>query len=515
MAEAMAEEKPKDKSRGNRRKDKKDKTSQVIKVMSRSSDYSWLPPDSRSPIQIVMRHLPPTMTETEFLDQVGPLPENDSYYYCQADWSLGHEATCRAYIDMSLKDITDVLQFRDRFDGYVFVDNKGVEYMAIVEYAPFQCFLKNKSRNDDSKVNSIESESHYQEFVQRLADEREEASRVGDVKLDFSFDRRADEKVKSTPLLQYLANKKEKRREEARKRNEEKRKQREEQKQVRLAEQLDPNKPKEVGGGGDNKKPAGNNAKKDVKDPPPSAAQGNDAAKTSRSKRRTERDQRRREEHELRKLAKRDKKKDEGPPKQEKSKQSGGKQNRNSKPIDLSRADKDIVILKKENKPEAKDFSELPSTSKAAAEARERTRTENSEIPEAVKTFIKAASGQKDKEAGGEPRAAATSHDTAAEEAIKAAQFRASEERRIRNKDRPSIAIYQPKVRVRIGSDDLPQGTGGKDGSDGEASVVEEKTSKKNKRSNRRNKSKPKEVKECQHEDRRVSKSSESSNSVK
>ncbi|XP_016953549.1 regulator of nonsense transcripts 3B [Drosophila biarmipes] len=496
MAEAMAEEKPKDRPRANRRKDKKDKTSQVVKI--------------------VMRHLPPTMTETEFLDQVGPLPENDSYYYCQADWSLGQEATCRAYIDMSMKDISDVLQFRDRFDGYVFVDNKGVEYMAIVEYAPFQCFLKNKARNDDSKVNTIESESHYQEFIQRLADEREEASRMGDVKIDFTFDRRADEKVKSTPLLQYLANKKEKRREEARKRNEEKRKQREEQKLVRLAEQSDASKAKEAGGGGgDSKKPAGNNAKKDGKDPPPATAQGNEAAKTSRSKRRTERDQRRREEHELRKLAKRDKKKEEVPSKQDKAKPSGGKQNRNPKPTDLTKADKDIVILKKENMPEANDFAEMPSTSKAAAEFREKTRTDNNQISEAVKTFVQAAGGQKDKEAGREPQEIATFQDTTAEEAIKAAQFRASEERRIRNKDRPSIAIYQPKARVRIGSDDLPQSTGGKDGSDGEASIVEEKTAKKNKRSNRRNKSKPKDVKETQLEDRRVSKSSESGNSVK
>ncbi|XP_037713515.1 regulator of nonsense transcripts 3B [Drosophila subpulchrella] len=495
MAEAMAEEKPKDRPRANRRKDKKDKTSQVVKI--------------------VMRHLPPTMTETDFLDQVGPLPENDSYYYCQADWSLGQEATCRAYIDMSMKDISDVLQFRDRFDGYVFVDNKGVEYMAIVEYAPFQCFLKNKSRNDDSKVNTIESESHYQEFIQRLADEREEASRMGEVKIDFSFDRRADEKVKSTPLLQYLANKKEKRREEARKRNEEKRKQREEQKLVRLAEQSDASKTKEAGGGGgDCKKPAGNNAKNDGKDPPPAAAQGNEAAKTSRSKRRTERDQRRREEHELRKLAKRDKKKEEVPIKQEKGGKpsGGGKQNRNSKPMDPARPDKDFVILKKENKPEAKDFDEMPSTSRAAAELREKARTEQSEIPEAVKSFIQAAGGHRKKEASRGPQEAATFRDTAAEEAIKAAQFRASEERRIRNKDRPSIAIYQPKARARIGSDDMPQG---KDCSDGEASVVEEKTVKKNKRSNRRNKSKPKEVKESQLEDRRVSKSSESSNSVK
>ncbi|XP_052838151.1 regulator of nonsense transcripts 3B [Drosophila gunungcola] len=492
MSETMAEEKPKDKSRGNRRKDKKDKTNQVIKI--------------------VMRHLPPTMTEADFLDQVGPLPENDTYYYCPADWSLGQEATCRAYIDMSMKDIADVLQFRDRFDGYVFVDTKGVEYVAIVEYAPFQCFLKNKARNDDSKVNTIESEPHYQEFIQRLADEREEASRMGDVKIDFCFDRRADEKVKSTPLLQYLANKKEKRREEARKRNEEKRKQREEQKQVRLAEQSDATKSKEsAGAGGDTKKPAGNNAnaKKDGKETPASAAQGNDAAKTSRSKRRTERDQRRREEHEKRKLAQRDKKKPEGQSqgKPEQDKPSGGKQNqKNTK----SKADKDIVILKKENKPpEAKDSAQLPTTSRAAEDCQGKTTTENSEVTEAVKKFIQAAGGgAKDK------GTSAKAQDTAAEEAIKAARFRDSEERRIRNKDRPSIAIYQPKARNRIGSDDLPQGTG-KDCSDGEASVVEEKSAKKNKRSNRRNKSKPQEVKEeNQDEARRVSKSSESSNSA-
>ncbi|XP_016974019.1 regulator of nonsense transcripts 3A [Drosophila rhopaloa] len=495
MSETMAEEKPKDKSRGNRRKDKKDKTTQIIKI--------------------VMRHLPPTMTEKDFLDQVGPLPENDSYYYCPADWSLGQEATCRAYIDMSLKDIADVLQFRDRFDGYVFVDTKGVEYVAIVEYAPFQCFLKNKARNDDSKVNTIESESHYQEFIQRLADEREEASRMSDVKIDFSFDRRADEKVKSTPLLQYLANKKEKRREEARKRNEEKRKQREEQKQVRLAEQSDATKSKETGGaGGDNKKPAGNNAKRDGKDNAASAAQGNEAAKTSRSKRRTERDQRRREEHEQRKLAQRDKKKPEGQTKTEKDKPSGGKQNKNTKSKDFSKADKDIVILKKDSKPEANDSAELPTTSKAALaeDFKEKTKAENSEVPEAVKKFIHCAGGgQKDRETLAEAQGAVTFQETTAEEAIKAARFRDSEERRIRNKDRPSIAIYQPKARIRIGSDDLPQGTG-KDGSDGEASIVEEKSAKKSKRSNRRNKSKPKEVKERQEEARRVSKSSESSN---
>jgi len=48
MAEAMAEEKPKDRPRANRRKDKKDKTSQVVKVMHRSSDYSESPLNFRT-----------------------------------------------------------------------------------------------------------------------------------------------------------------------------------------------------------------------------------------------------------------------------------------------------------------------------------------------------------------------------------------------------------------------------------------------------------------------------------
>ncbi|XP_033151791.1 regulator of nonsense transcripts 3A [Drosophila mauritiana] len=488
MAETLAEEKPKEKSRASRRKDKKDKTNQVVKI--------------------VMRHLPPTMTEAQFLDQVGPLPENDSYYYCKADWSLGQEATCRAYIDMSSKDIDEVLQFRDRFDGYVFVDHKGVEYMAIVEYAPFQCFLKNKARNDDSKVNTIESESHYQEFIKRLAQEREEASRVGDVKIDFNFERRTEENVKSTPLLQYLANKKEKRREEARKRNEEKRKHREEQKLLRLAAQSDASKLKEAeggGGGGDTKQPA----KKDGKDPQSSGSQANDA-KASRSKRRTERDQRRREEHEQRKLVKRENKKDEGQgkqDKQDKGRPSSGKQNKISKSMD-------IVILKKANKPESNESLVVPSTSKAAEASKENPGPENTETPEAVKVFTPASrGGRKEKRSSVDKQPAGSAHETA-EEAIKAAQFRASEERRIRNKDRPSIAIYQPKARIRA-SDELPQGAGGKDGSDGEPSVVEEKTSKRNKRPNRRNKPKPKDVKECELETRRFSKSSESSTSVK
>ncbi|XP_017090285.2 regulator of nonsense transcripts 3B [Drosophila bipectinata] len=495
MSDVVAEEKPKgsnpDKPKTSRRRDKKDKANQIIKI--------------------VVRHLPPTMTETEFLEQVGPLPDNEYYYFCPADWSLGQEATCRAYIDMSLKDISDVLQFRDRFDGYVFLDNKGSEYMAIVEYAPFQSFLKNKARNDDAKVNTIESEPHYQEFIQRLADEREEASRLGDVKIDFNFERRLDENCKSTPLLQYLANKKEKRREEARKRNEEKRKQREEQKQLRQGEQGEASKSKEVketGAGGDNKK----SVKKETKDPQ-TPAQGAETGKASRSKRRTERDQRRREEHELRKQAReRDfkDKKDKKPDRQdkpEKEKGPNGKQGK-KQPKDLSKTDKDIVILKKEAKP---DTTDLPSTSK---ESTVEQSTENSEVADSVKKFIQAAGSIADKEETPVAQEPTGNSKKVKEDPAKSNNFRSSEERRIRNKDRPARAIYQPKARLQTGSDESRQNAT-KDASEGEGDGPDERTYKKNRRAGRRHKQKPQENKESQADDgRRLSKSSESSHSA-
>ncbi|EDW61154.1 regulator of nonsense transcripts 3B [Drosophila virilis] len=478
-----------EKQRVNKRRDKKDKSNQSIKI--------------------VVRHLPPTMTEKEFLEQVDPLPENDSYYYCPADWSLGQEATCRAYIDMSLKDIAEVLQFRDRFDGYVFVDSKGAEYVAIVEYAPFQCFLKNKARSHDNKVNTIEKEPHFQEFLQKLAEEREEATRLGDIKIDFTFENRGDEKVKSTPLLQYLANKKEKRREEARKRNEEKRKHREEQKLLRSTEQPENIKVKDSGN--ENKKSLNSNAKKGFNK---EGQLPEDTAKNARSKRRTERDQRRREEHEQRKLMRdrenRDKKKNDRHDK-----------DMNQKPSKHSNSKKDIVILKKKstadtNSPDPNTCaassvdvsSEIPAKTDKSNEPAEKC-LNSKEIGKSVPALSEVNSPLTSEEIG------------MPQDACKASNSRAAEERRIRNKDRPSIAIYQPKVRINLRSEDNSP-SGCKDparvteppllASEGDSFVTDE--TPKNKRFGRRNKHKLQDTKDNFEHARRESKSSESSTSA-
>lgn len=134
-------------------------------------------------MQVVIRRLPPTMTEEEFAKQIDPIPDHDYFYFVPADWSLGVNATCRAYINFCNHD--DIFIFRDKFDGYVFVDNKGSEYPAIVEFAPFQGLPKGKSRKKDLKSNTIETEPHFLAFLESLKDE--EAEGKNELKMEYSF----------------------------------------------------------------------------------------------------------------------------------------------------------------------------------------------------------------------------------------------------------------------------------------------------------------------------------------
>lgn len=134
-------------------------------------------------LQVTIRRLPPTMTEEDFAKQIEPIPEHDYFYYVPADWSLGQHATCRAYINFRHQN--DIFIFKDKFDGYVFVDTKGIEFPAIVEFAPFQGLPKGKSRKKDNKANTIETEAHYLSFIESLKEDENENK--GEMKMEYSF----------------------------------------------------------------------------------------------------------------------------------------------------------------------------------------------------------------------------------------------------------------------------------------------------------------------------------------
>ncbi|XP_045605200.2 regulator of nonsense transcripts 3B isoform X1 [Procambarus clarkii] len=123
---------------------------------------------SNSPLtKVVVRRLPPNMTEEEFREAVSPLPEHDYFTFCPTDGSLGPNAYTRAYINF--KNVDDVYIFRDKFDGYVFVDQKGNENPAMVEFAPFQKIPKRTSgKKRDARCGTIDQDPDFLTFLESI-----------------------------------------------------------------------------------------------------------------------------------------------------------------------------------------------------------------------------------------------------------------------------------------------------------------------------------------------------------
>lgn len=49
--------------------------------------------------KVVIRRLPPNLNEAMFIEIISPLPDVVDIYFITADFSLGAEATSRAYIE--------------------------------------------------------------------------------------------------------------------------------------------------------------------------------------------------------------------------------------------------------------------------------------------------------------------------------------------------------------------------------------------------------------------------------
>ena len=125
------------------------------------------------------------MTQEQFLEQVSPLPEHDYLYFVKADMSMGQYAFSRAYINFVEQH--DIFMFREKFDNYVFVDSKGTEYPAVVEFAPFQRLPKKKiGKKKDLKCGTIESDPYYVSFLESLKNQEAE-SNVSQPKTEYSY----------------------------------------------------------------------------------------------------------------------------------------------------------------------------------------------------------------------------------------------------------------------------------------------------------------------------------------
>ncbi|XP_032959904.1 regulator of nonsense transcripts 3A-like [Rhinolophus ferrumequinum] len=127
---------------------------------------------------VVIRHLPPSLTKEQLEEQLHPLPAHDYFEFFTADLSLYPHLYSRAYINF--RNLEDIFLFRDNFDEYIFIDNKvwviGLEYLELVELAPFQKIAKRKLKKKDAKTGSIEDDVEYKKFLETYCVEEEKTS---------------------------------------------------------------------------------------------------------------------------------------------------------------------------------------------------------------------------------------------------------------------------------------------------------------------------------------------------
>ncbi|EHB07949.1 Regulator of nonsense transcripts 3B [Heterocephalus glaber] len=132
--------------------------------------------------KVVIRRLPSTLTREQLQEHLQPMPEHDYFEFFPNDTSLYPHMYARAYINF--KNQEDIILFRDRFDGYVFLDNKGQEYAAMVEFAPFQKAAKKKTKKRDTKVGTIGDDPEYRKFLESYATDKEKMTSTPETLLE-------------------------------------------------------------------------------------------------------------------------------------------------------------------------------------------------------------------------------------------------------------------------------------------------------------------------------------------
>ncbi|GAB67783.1 mRNA decay protein, partial [Plasmodium cynomolgi strain B] len=112
--------------------------------------------------KIIIRHLPPTLSEDNFFDS---FPSNlkdelDYYYYvngCVPKNAGGDITHSRMYL--SFKDDLKTKEFIKTQHGKFFYDSNGGKFKAMVSFAPYQTII-HKNKSDDMN-NTLESDAYF------------------------------------------------------------------------------------------------------------------------------------------------------------------------------------------------------------------------------------------------------------------------------------------------------------------------------------------------------------------
>ncbi|XP_074264144.1 regulator of nonsense transcripts UPF3-like isoform X2 [Silene latifolia] len=150
--------------------------------------------------KVVIRHLPPTLSLSSFFDQI------DARFSSRYNWSSFSPGKssyknlkfARAYINFNKPE--DVFEFSEFFGGHVFVNEKGTQYKAIVEYAPSQKVPKPIGKKD-GREGTIHKDPEYLEFLERVSKPAENLPSA-----DIQLERREAERagVQEAPIITPL-----------------------------------------------------------------------------------------------------------------------------------------------------------------------------------------------------------------------------------------------------------------------------------------------------------------------
>ncbi|KAG9306901.1 hypothetical protein G9A89_002570 [Geosiphon pyriformis] len=121
--------------------------------------------------KVIVRRLPPNVPEEKFLESVKPWANElttDWYVFYPGRVSKSKNKEnifSRAYFHFKTSE--NVLEFHRGYDNHLFIDSKGVETRAIVEFATFQKLPKDHKKVDP-RQGTIDSDLDYLAFVESL-----------------------------------------------------------------------------------------------------------------------------------------------------------------------------------------------------------------------------------------------------------------------------------------------------------------------------------------------------------
>ncbi|CAN6275748.1 unnamed protein product [Urochloa humidicola] len=118
--------------------------------------------------KVVLRRLPPAIAQQAVVDQV------DARFAGRYDWacfrpgnaSQKNHRYSRLYLNFKRPE--DVVEFAEVFNGHVFVNEKGAQFKALVEYAPSQQVPRSNIKKD-GREGTIMKDPEYLEFLELIS----------------------------------------------------------------------------------------------------------------------------------------------------------------------------------------------------------------------------------------------------------------------------------------------------------------------------------------------------------